>query len=148
MTIMRRASYCLLGLMFACASAGAQMYKWTDENGNIHFSDKPQPNAQKLEIKTPQSSGIGTSRQQRRSQQELLKDLQYSRQQREQAAAQDAQQRERQQQRCQRLRNRLRNYEDVDYVFYRDGQGKKIRLSREQKKQEERKLRRQIEENC
>ncbi len=138
----------VLGLMLLSGGSSAQMYKWTDANGNVHFSDKPQPNAQKLEIRTPGSSGIGTSNRQQRSQQELLKDLEYSRRQREQEAARSAQQRQQQEQRCVQLRNRLRTYEDVDYVFYRDESGNKKRLSSDHKKQEEQKLRKQIEENC
>lgn len=30
-------------LMAAAASAGAQMYRWTDKDGRVHFSDSPPP---------------------------------------------------------------------------------------------------------
>jgi hypothetical protein len=41
----------LLILLGMCASAGATtVYKWVDDNGVVHFSDQPNPKAQKVEI--------------------------------------------------------------------------------------------------
>ncbi len=138
----------LLCTCLIAAGAQAEMYKWTDEQGNVHFSDKPHANARKLEIRTPRSSGIGASNHQRRSQQDLLRDMQASRHKREQKAAEDARAREQRERECTVLRNRLRTYEEVDYVFYRDDSGKKKRLSSDYKKKEEQKLREQIAQNC
>jgi len=40
----------------ACTVAtAATVYKWVDENGVTHFSDQPHPNAQKVELKAPQT---------------------------------------------------------------------------------------------
>ena len=33
----------------------AQIYKWTDSNGDVHFSDQPHPNAEKLDIPEAQT---------------------------------------------------------------------------------------------
>jgi hypothetical protein len=40
--------------MSTVASA-ATVYKWVDENGVTHFSDQPHENAQKVELKAPQT---------------------------------------------------------------------------------------------
>jgi hypothetical protein len=46
----------LLILLGACASAWATtVYKWVDANGVVHFSDQPNPNAQKIEIADAQT---------------------------------------------------------------------------------------------
>ncbi len=42
----------LLGCTVATA---ATVYKWVDENGVTHFSDQPHENAQKVELKAPQT---------------------------------------------------------------------------------------------
>ena len=43
-------------LVLACTVAtAATVYKWVDENGVTHFSDQPHPNAQKVELKAPQT---------------------------------------------------------------------------------------------
>ena len=47
----------ILLLATAC-SAGAQMYRWTDESGKTHFTDTPPPPAAKnVQKKRPASSG-------------------------------------------------------------------------------------------
>ncbi len=41
----------LLITLAACASAwSATVYKWVDDNGVVHFSDQPNPKAQKMEV--------------------------------------------------------------------------------------------------
>jgi hypothetical protein len=45
-------------MLGACASASsATVYKWVDDNGVTHFSDQPNPKAQKLEIADAQTYG-------------------------------------------------------------------------------------------
>jgi glutaredoxin len=42
-----------LALLLCAAGASAQMYKWTDAKGVVHFSDQPPPgNARKVELKS------------------------------------------------------------------------------------------------
>ena len=42
----------------SCASASsATVYKWVDDNGVVHYSDQPNPKAQKLEIAGAQTYG-------------------------------------------------------------------------------------------
>ena len=51
---MRTTLFTLMCLASAVASA-ASVYKWVDENGVTHFSDQPHENAQKVELKAPQT---------------------------------------------------------------------------------------------
>jgi hypothetical protein len=46
--------YLLVGSACTVATA-ATVYKWVDENGVTHFSDQPHENAQKVELKAPQT---------------------------------------------------------------------------------------------
>jgi hypothetical protein len=40
----------------ACTAAvAATVYKWVDDNGVVHYSDQPHENAQKVELKAPQT---------------------------------------------------------------------------------------------
>ncbi|HUO19094.1 MAG TPA: DUF4124 domain-containing protein [Steroidobacteraceae bacterium] len=51
---MRRLVFTLMSL--ACTAAFATtIYKWVDENGVVHYSDQPHPNAQKLQISGAQT---------------------------------------------------------------------------------------------
>ena len=43
-------------ISFACTVAvAATVYKWVDENGVVHYSDQPHENAEKVELKAPQT---------------------------------------------------------------------------------------------
>jgi glutaredoxin len=47
-----------LALLLCAAGAGAQMYKWTDAKGVVHFSDQPPPgNVRKVEQKSFDGGG-------------------------------------------------------------------------------------------
>ena len=47
----KRPIFILLGLL-AAAGAMAEAYTWTDENGVVHYSDRPQPGAKIIELET------------------------------------------------------------------------------------------------
>jgi Domain of unknown function (DUF4124) len=52
----------LLILLGACTGAGAAtVYKWVDDNGVVHFSDQPNPKAQKIEVAGAQTYGAPAS---------------------------------------------------------------------------------------
>lgn len=57
---MRRIAFTLISLACLLAlatttSATTTIYKWVDDNGVVHYSDQPHPNAQKLEIEGVQT---------------------------------------------------------------------------------------------
>lgn len=45
----------LLGLL-AAAAATADTYRWTDEQGEVHYSDRPHPGAERITIDDPNTS--------------------------------------------------------------------------------------------
>lgn len=52
----------LLILLGVCASAwSATVYKWVDDNGVVHFSDQPNPKAEKLQISGAQTYGAASA---------------------------------------------------------------------------------------
>lgn len=53
----------MCSVALACASAfAATVYKWVDENGVVHYSDQPHPNAQKLDVASAQTYDSGGTR--------------------------------------------------------------------------------------
>lgn len=52
---MRRIAFTLMSLACSVALATTVVYKWVDENGVVHYSDQPHPNAQKLQIEGVQT---------------------------------------------------------------------------------------------
>lgn len=75
-------------LLFAISTPilAQQIYKWVDENGNVHYSDRPDPEAQaeRIFIKPSQDSDSGENPDETiKRLQETSNDLEASRQQRE-----------------------------------------------------------------
>jgi hypothetical protein len=52
---MRNTLFTLMCLGCTVVATAATVYKWVDENGVTHFSDQPHENAQKVELKAPQT---------------------------------------------------------------------------------------------
>jgi hypothetical protein len=48
-----------LGLVAACAADAAVIYKWTDADGVVHYSDQAVPGAEKIVTSSNSSNGIG-----------------------------------------------------------------------------------------
>jgi hypothetical protein len=51
---MRRILFTLMSIACSLAVAGT-VYKWIDENGVVHYSDQPHPNAQKIQVQAAQT---------------------------------------------------------------------------------------------
>ncbi len=47
--------FALCSALIFCQSVSAEIYTWTDADGNTVYSDKPSPNAQRIEVSTPNS---------------------------------------------------------------------------------------------
>jgi glutaredoxin len=48
-----------LVLLFACLSAGAQVYKWSDAQGTVHYTDTPPPAQKASQLKPPSAGRSG-----------------------------------------------------------------------------------------
>lgn len=51
-------TFTLLGMLALSLSVQANVYKWVDKDGKVHYSDKPQPNAEVVELKETSSNQI------------------------------------------------------------------------------------------
>jgi hypothetical protein len=53
--MMRAPLFTILFVAGCSASLAGTVYKWVDDNGVVHYSDQPHENAQKVELKAPQT---------------------------------------------------------------------------------------------
>lgn len=108
----------LLFLLMLPALASAQIYRWTDEHGQVHFSEKPQaPSAEQVEVR-PQVVERDAATRAREERLEKLHSARRAEQQ--QAAEKSAKLRAEQEQQCSHLRKRLARLEEGGR-FYRRG---------------------------
>jgi len=148
MTSIKQITTIFLSLLLISYPAFAGVYKWTDDRGKIHFSDKPHKNADEIIIKASKPSGLGTTSNQLKRQKERLLDYEKNRLKKNKRLRENRKREETIARKCRQLKNIILNYEEVDYLFTRDNSGKKIRLSGAKKQKETAILQKEYDEKC
>ena len=127
------------------ALATAEIYRWTDEQGRVHFGQRPVAGAEAVDVK-PQVVERDASTREREERSQRFYDAR--RDERRQAASVAAEQREARAAECRDLRQRLEQIPE-GYRYYREGaNGERIYYSDEETDTARRQLRARIAEHC
>jgi len=130
-------------------AAHAEVYKWTDDRGKVHYSDQPVENSQQLQVNESRSPAPAVSSEQREERRrKLLQALEEDRANREQQKEKQKQVAARRQRQCVLAKDRLKNYEGANTLYDLDSKGNRVTLSDAQRKKAIDQLRSQIEQNC
>lgn len=147
---MRKAFFCV-GLLIIAMPLHAGVYKWTDSDGQVHYSDSPQSvgGVEELNVEEPASSGFALDDEARdEKRQRLLDAMEEDRQEKEQLREKNRVEKERRQRRCVVLKDRLRRAEGATAMYKLDKDGNRIFYSSDQRKNSETRLREQIRKTC
>lgn len=122
----------LMALLLAQSAAAAEVYRWVDEYGRVHFSDRPQHAGQKpLQVKPAAPHGDRDLEQRQQRRDRLLRIFSDDRQ-REQAARKQQEIAQAQRQRdCQLARNDLADLERGGVFYQLDENGERRYLNPE-----------------
>ena len=137
-----RACYCIaltIGLLLALPTQ-AEVYKWTDEQGRVHFSDKqPSEDTPGYQLRTPASEGNASPQEsltdaERRARQRKLSDsLEADRRDMEQADARRNKQKMIREHNCRVARADLSATLKMNQIFDEDQQGNRVYYDEDQK---------------
>lgn len=136
-----------LVLVVAPLAHGQTMYKWTDENGVVHFSDKkpPEVEAQQEALPTIQSSsgpnpyeGAATASSAAEQKRQQISQKSSEAQMRSQALSAQ----------CNAWRSELSRIEPNRRVFYTNDQGETVRMDDVERTNKVAQLKQQISANC
>jgi len=135
------------------ASVQAEVYKWVDEKGRVHYGDKPTTGSQAVEVRQygssnkPATSGDDElSRDEKR--QRISNMLEEDRLAKNKKREKKNEQREKKKRKCNRLKDRQRHYERATGLYNLDKNGNRVYISNEQREKSEQKLRQQIKKAC
>ena len=104
-------------LFFLQTTQGAELYKWVDERGNIHFSDHaPGPDAEKLTVTLPEQPD-DTYQQQLQEQNRVLDILYQERREKAASQAQAEVARKQRQTNCALARQNLEHISTAKYLY-------------------------------
>ena len=135
---------CICLLLLPALSA-AEIYRWTDANGQIHFGEQPGAGAQRIEVKPQVVERDAATR----DREERLRKVLDARSQ-EQAAVQQkqAQKNAKRNEECSKLRQSLAELEQGGVFFSQDAQGERTYYSDQQVEAARSKLAAQLSSNC
>ncbi|MGG2396637.1 DUF4124 domain-containing protein [Pseudomonas sp. SH1-B] len=136
---------CLLIALLLPVLASAEIYRWTDEQGRVHFGQRPVAGAEPVEVK-PQVIERDQHTREREARSQRFYDAR--REEQQQAASAAATQRQERANECRDLRRRLAQIPE-GFSYYRTGaDGKRIYYSDEETDTARRQLRDRIAQRC
>ncbi|MBM7061696.1 DUF4124 domain-containing protein [Pseudomonas sp. UL073] len=137
---------CAVWLCVALSGAqAAEIYRWTDASGQVHFSAKPQAGAKQVEVK-PQVVERDAATREREAKADRFYEAR--RQEQQSASAQQAERQEKRSQECGVLRERLSQVSRGGRYYHVDDRGQQVYYSDEQIETARRQLIERIEQQC
>ena len=147
-----------LGLVlsfFVLLPAQAEVYKWTDEHGQVHFSDRPpDKDTPAYQLRTPASSTTSSSPQshsdtERRTRQKKLSDaLEADRREKEQADVKRKEQQAKREHNCKVARAELNASKRANLIYDYDQKGNRVYFSEAKKQRYLESLRAEVRKWC
>ena len=129
----------------------AEVYKWVDENGNVHYGDRPGgPNADKVDIKESSgSTNVDPLLEQRREKQrKLLDSMEEERMEKNEQKAKLREQKQKRKKMCLKAKDYKKNMEVAGRIYTLDEKGDRVYYSDEKRKTQEKELADLIKKWC
>ncbi len=136
-------------LMLNSIMAGAEIFKWTDEKGNVHYGDKPMKNSTQVEVSEKNLSGeLSTDESRAEKRRRLIDAMVEDREKKEQAEAKQRKKEQARKARCVRARDRMKSYQRANRLYRLDENGNRITLSDAEREKSTQRLQSQIDKYC
>jgi len=137
-------------LLLIVSAVNAGIYKWTDKNGNIHYSDHPvnQDKATELNLDIESGAGIANSAGDNRERDLVIQELEEDRKARAKKRQEKRIRQKKKQKRCARSKDNLRQYQNASAIYKLNSKGDRVYYSKEERKAREKKLNQLIVKNC
>ncbi len=104
------------------------IYKWTDENGHVFYSDHPQPSAEEIVVKTNHKADPELEHR-REKRDRLLGVFEEERDEEKKSNELAAQTKAEQKRECMEAMKKLEKYQTAGYLYKLDGNGERVILN-------------------
>jgi hypothetical protein len=149
--VMKYLSALLLSLAVALPAAAGQLYKWTDANGRVQYSDTPPSNHKAEQLKGSKlgSASSGSSKSATPAEQEqAFRKRQTEKTEAAEKLAKDDAAKQQLNDQCSRVRNNLRNLEEGGRISGVDDKGERYYYDDAKIQSEKERLRGEIDKHC
>ncbi len=141
----------LLGGLIFSPGLHAGVYKWTDENGRVHFSDRPVSDlSTEVKIKqAPPSSPSSSSPQQRQEKmRKMLDAFEEERNEKKEARQKAKKEREKREKKCLYAKDRYNSHNRASGIYGYDKEGQKNYLNDAERKTHIQRLKAEVDRWC
>lgn len=140
----------LLVSLSLVGDAAAGIYKWTDENGNVHFGDKPVDagSATELNIDTSKKSGITNSSGNKSEREYLLKKIEEEKQEQAEARSKRLAQKKERRAKCNALKSDYQVLIQSNRSYRMSPDGERIYLSDAERTARKNNMKKVISKHC
>ena len=135
-------------ICFSATTIQAEIYKWTDDQGNTHYGDKPIEKSKEMDINIEKSGNMKEKVNRKERLKKLLGSMEEDRQRKQDEAEKIKKERQKHKKNCDRANDRLKGYERAGYLYNYDKDGKKVISSNESRQKATDGLRKKIKKNC
>ena len=138
----------ILLLFVSIAEAG--FYKWTDKDGNVHYSDKPEDAVKTTEliIDTESRTGFNHSSGDIKERDRMSRELEDDRKERADNREKKRLEQKNSKKKCARARDDLRNYRNAGSVYKLNSKGERVFYSKQERNSSEQKYSRRVSKYC
>ncbi|MGB1111005.1 MAG: DUF4124 domain-containing protein [Gammaproteobacteria bacterium] len=141
-----------ISALMAVDSQAAKVYRWVDENGKVHFSDKPPASGRASSassFKTREGGANTASAEQRKARMKAMADsLQAEREGKQAAREADQAEAEAQEKRCKQAKSRAALWKQGGRIYKMDENGERSYYSSEEIDAKRKEGQRQIDKYC
>lgn len=145
-------SCAVMAMTIASGAVANEIYKWTDENGNVHYEDRPTGAATEerlhMTYNRTDSSAVRQRTQARVDARTAREDAKTAAAESEKEAADNAAVAAERAQKCEKSRARLESYLQARRVYRTNESGERVYLDDEQRQEARQKAEEQISEFC
>ena len=135
-------------LLSICLPAPAEVYRWVDENGQVHFDDRP-AGEQSTQIKMKSAPGKQVDHEQRMDKtRRLLNAYQSERQRDREQRAEQQRAAEEKKRNCNKARDDLRSAREAGAIYKLDNNGERVYYSDRQREQTIEKYQQAVRDWC
>lgn len=147
----------LLTVVAVLATSGAavsgEIYKWTDENGNVQYMDRPTGAATEVRVNTivsrsTDNAGVQASIDARRDRMASREEAKAKQAEEEQAAIEKQAEQEQRTKKCEQSRQRMENFLQSQRLYREDESGERVYLDEDQILEARERVQSQIQEYC
>jgi len=138
-------------IMLALGASGAEIYKWVDEAGRVHFGDRPPAEGAEpveLDVSPAPAAPAPSDAERAEKRRRLLEAFAKERAEKEAAIEQAKQEKAERAANCARARERLRKVREATYLYDYDESGNRVIFSDEQREEATRQAKAEVERWC